>query len=67
MRPWKPVPDRLRPADRMSAHTGFLVFTRHQKRTNVWDSSLKLGTRERKQEAARRARLELDDTENSYE
>ena len=28
LRPWKPVPDRLRPADRMSAHTGFLIFAR---------------------------------------
>ncbi len=60
VRPWKPVPDRLRPADRMAAHTGFLVFTRHQKRTPVWDNSMKLGTRERKQEAARKARLEAD-------
>ncbi len=57
VRPWKPVPDRLRPADRMSAHTGFLVFTRHQIRTETWDKSLKLGTRERKQEAARQERM----------
>jgi tRNA (adenine57-N1/adenine58-N1)-methyltransferase len=28
IRPWKPVPDRLRPADRMIAHTGFLIFAR---------------------------------------
>lgn len=28
VRPWKPVPDRLRPADRMTAHTGFLIFAR---------------------------------------
>lgn len=28
LRPWKPVPDRLRPADTMAAHTGFLVFGR---------------------------------------
>lgn len=28
VRPWKPVPDRLRPADRMIAHTGYLVFAR---------------------------------------
>ncbi len=28
VRPWKPVPDRLRPADRMVAHTGYLVFAR---------------------------------------
>ncbi len=63
VRPWKPVPDRLRPADRMAAHTGFLVFTRNQKRSAIWDNSLKLGTRERKQEAARLARLEEDTEE----
>lgn len=28
-RSYKPVADRLRPADRMVAHTGFLVFARH--------------------------------------
>ncbi len=28
IRPWKPVPARLRPSDRMIAHTGFLVFAR---------------------------------------
>ncbi len=27
-RPYKPVPDRLRPVDRMSAHTGYLIFAR---------------------------------------
>lgn len=57
IRPWKPVPDRLRPADRMTAHTGFLVFTRQQDRSRAWDDNLKLGTRERKQQAARLARL----------
>lgn len=29
VRHWKPVPDRLRPDDRMVAHTGFLVFARY--------------------------------------
>ena len=29
IRRWKPVPDRLRPDDRMVAHTGFLVFARY--------------------------------------
>jgi tRNA (adenine57-N1/adenine58-N1)-methyltransferase len=29
IRHWKPVPDRLRPDDRMVAHTGFLVFARY--------------------------------------
>ena len=28
IRRWKPVPDRLRPADRMIAHTGYLIFAR---------------------------------------
>jgi tRNA (adenine57-N1/adenine58-N1)-methyltransferase len=29
VRRWKPVADRLRPEDRMVAHTGFLVFARY--------------------------------------
>jgi tRNA (adenine57-N1/adenine58-N1)-methyltransferase len=28
VRPYKAVPDRLRPADRMVAHTGYLIFAR---------------------------------------
>lgn len=28
LRSWKPVPARLRPADRMIAHTGYLIFAR---------------------------------------
>jgi tRNA (adenine57-N1/adenine58-N1)-methyltransferase len=28
LRHYKPVPERLRPDDRMVAHTGFLVFAR---------------------------------------
>ncbi|MFO8032658.1 MAG: tRNA (adenine-N1)-methyltransferase [Desulfohalobiaceae bacterium] len=31
LRRYKPVPDRLRPEDRMVAHTGYLVFARVQK------------------------------------
>jgi len=27
-RPYKPVPERLRPVDKMSAHTGYLIFAR---------------------------------------
>ncbi len=57
VRPWKPVPGRLRPEDRMNAHTAFLVFTRVQERSAEWDARIPLGTRERKQEAARQARL----------
>lgn len=57
IRRWKPVADRLRPEDRMIAHTGFLVFARQQERCAEWDALRPLGTRERKQEAAREARL----------
>lgn len=66
LRPWKPVPDRLRPADTMAAHTGFLVFGRlladpdeasnwlGQKRQRY---IARLAAEERNaQEAARRAR-----------
>lgn len=28
LRNYKPVPDRLRPEDRMVAHTGYLIFAR---------------------------------------
>lgn len=28
VRPWKPVPERLRPEDRMIAHSAFLIFAR---------------------------------------
>jgi len=32
VRPWKAVPSRLRPADRMVAHTGYLIFARKVER-----------------------------------
>lgn len=57
VRRWKPIADRLRPEDRMVAHTGFLVFARHQEISEDWNSFRKLGTRERKQEAARLQRI----------
>ncbi len=59
VRRWKAVADRLRPEDRMVAHTGFLIFARHQERSEAWDEHRPLGTRERKQEKARRERLGL--------
>lgn len=59
IRRWKPVADRLRPEDRMIAHTGFLIFCRRQERSEDFESRRPLGTRERKQEAARLARLDL--------
>ena len=60
LRRWKPLADRLRPDDRMVAHTGFLVFCRQQERIEDFEARRPLGTRERKQEAARRERLGLD-------
>ncbi|MDL2216255.1 tRNA (adenine-N1)-methyltransferase [Desulfovibrio sp. OttesenSCG-928-M14] len=70
VRPWKAVADRLRPADRMVAHTGFLIFARQQERSQEFEDLKPLGTRERKQRKALLARLEqgadadaaLDDT-----
>ncbi|QJB56124.1 tRNA (adenine-N1)-methyltransferase [Pseudodesulfovibrio sp. zrk46] len=35
VRRWKPVADRLRPDDRMVAHTGFLVFARYMEPPKV--------------------------------
>ena len=57
VRRWKPLADRLRPDDRMIAHTGFLIFCRLQERSVEFESLRPSGTRERKQEAARRGRL----------
>ncbi|MDR3362377.1 MAG: tRNA (adenine-N1)-methyltransferase [Desulfovibrio sp.] len=57
LRHWKPVADRLRPEDKMTAHTGFLIFCRRQSRSADFESRRPLGTRERKQEAARLSRL----------
>ncbi|MDR1856588.1 MAG: tRNA (adenine-N1)-methyltransferase [Desulfovibrio sp.] len=58
LRRWKPVAERLRPNDTMIAHTGFLVFCRHQLRsaTADFEKARPRGTRERKQEAARELR-----------
>lgn len=56
VRHWKPVPDRLRPEDRMVSHTGFLVFGRKQIKADL--TGVSLGTRERKQEKARKKREE---------
>lgn len=57
LRHWKPLPDRLRPQDRMAAHTGFLVFSRQQDKCAEFDAWRPLGTRERKQARARDDRL----------
>ncbi|WP_461210324.1 tRNA (adenine-N1)-methyltransferase [Desulfocurvus sp. DL9XJH121] len=65
IRRWKPVPDRLRPADRMVAHTGFLIFARQQEPLDP--ASKNLGTRERKQEAARQEREAARRAEEMWE
>lgn len=52
LRSWKPLADRLRPEDRMAAHTGFLIFARLQTPSELFDNYLAPGTRERKQKAA---------------
>lgn len=57
LRAWKPLADRLRPQDRMAAHTGFLVFCRFQEPCPEFTASKRQGTRERKQQAALEARL----------
>ena len=57
VRGWKPVADRLRPNDRMIAHTGFLVFARSQERSKEFEALKPLGTRERKQQKALQERL----------
>lgn len=57
IRRWKALADRLRPDDRMIAHTGFLIFARQQELSPEFDARTPKGTRERKQEAARRERL----------
>lgn len=57
IRNWKPLADRLRPNDRMVAHTGFLVFCRQQEQSREFDYYLPPGTRERKQQAALAERL----------
>ena len=73
VRGWKPVADRLRPNDRMIAHTGFLVFARLQERSAEFEALKPLGTRERKQQKALRDRLgqtgaeEENDLENGDE
>ncbi|MBQ7738308.1 MAG: tRNA (adenine-N1)-methyltransferase [Desulfovibrionaceae bacterium] len=63
-RNWKPVADRLRPNDRMTAHTGFLIFCREQFVSEEFRNFKPKGTRERKQEAARQERLAAYKSQN---
>lgn len=64
LRPWKALADRLRPADRMVSHTGFLVFARLQPQCQEFDNYLPPGTRERKQIAARQEKAMQPDAAN---
>lgn len=64
LRGWKAVPDRMRPNDRMIAHTGFLIFCRHQEGLEQVKAQVSLGTRERKQEAARLERMAASRSED---
>jgi tRNA (adenine57-N1/adenine58-N1)-methyltransferase len=52
VRPYKAVPERLRPADRMVAHTGYLIFARKVSR-EVSQGRYWLDRRRRKYEEAR--------------
>lgn len=67
VRGWKPLADRLRPNDRMIAHTGFLVFARKQERSSAFEDLKPLGTRERKQQKALRERLGAEAAQNDGE
>lgn len=67
VRGWKPVADRLRPNDRMIAHTGFLVFARKQERSREYEELKPLGTRERKQRKALEERLGLREADGAEE
>ncbi len=51
VRSYKPVPERLRPADRMVAHTGYLVFARRVDR-QVTEGDFWLDRRRRKYQEA---------------
>ena len=57
IRRWKALADRLRPDDRMIAHTGFLIFARQQEICRDFEERMPKGTRERKQDAAKKERL----------
>lgn len=57
IRRWKALADRLRPDDRMIAHTGFLLFARKQEICRDFEERMPKGTRERKQDAAKKERL----------
>ena len=62
VRPYKTVPDRLRPMDRMVAHTGYLIFARKVRR-EVSQAGYWLDRKRRKFEEARDASEEENQAE----
>jgi tRNA (adenine57-N1/adenine58-N1)-methyltransferase len=62
VRPYKAVPTRLRPMDRMIAHTGYLIFARKVSR-EISQASYWADRRRRKYEEAQAARAEADGEE----
>jgi tRNA (adenine57-N1/adenine58-N1)-methyltransferase len=58
LRPYKAVPNRLRPADRMVAHTGYLIFARKVSR-EVTGSDFWVDRKRRKYEEAQSAAGDL--------
>jgi tRNA (adenine57-N1/adenine58-N1)-methyltransferase len=58
LRPYKAVPNRLRPADRMVAHTGYLIFARRVSR-EVTGSDFWVDRKRRKYEEAQSAAGDL--------
>ncbi|MGL4721882.1 MAG: tRNA (adenine-N1)-methyltransferase [Desulfovibrionaceae bacterium] len=62
IRKWKAIPDRLRPFDRMVAHTSFLVFAKQHKNYSMWAKNKPQGTRERKQKLAQEERIRSNNT-----
>jgi tRNA (adenine57-N1/adenine58-N1)-methyltransferase len=62
VRPYKAVPTRLRPMDRMIAHTGYLIFARKVSR-EVSDASFWADRRRRKYEEAQSGSASLEAAE----
>ena len=63
LRPYKPVPDRLRPADEMTAHTGYLTFARpllHADDATRWLSRDRKRYRAREEAKRRQAKREAE-------
>jgi hypothetical protein len=60
LRPYKPVPDRLRPEDRMLAHSAYMVFARKIARD---DESLRWMPEKRRRRYLGRLAMEKQESE----